>query len=72
MRPSRKENLSKSAENGKQDALGLGPATQIGGRLRAYYETLESEPVPDRLLDLLEQLDEAERQAGNGKGGKDE
>lgn len=29
----------------------------IGARLRSYYDTLLSEPVPDRILDLLLQLD---------------
>lgn len=31
---------------------------QIGVQLRAVYETLISEPVPDRFLKLLEELDQ--------------
>lgn len=29
----------------------------IGRRLKDYYETVASQPVPDRFLDLLKQLD---------------
>jgi hypothetical protein len=29
----------------------------IGGRLRAMYDSVLREPVPDRFLDLLRQLD---------------
>jgi hypothetical protein len=29
----------------------------IGNRLRAYYNTVAQEPVPDRFVELLEQLD---------------
>jgi len=31
--------------------------THIGGRLRAMYDTVLREPVPDRFLDLLRELD---------------
>ena len=42
----------------------LGPESEIGARLRALYSEVEKEPVPTELLDLLEQLGEAERRAG--------
>ncbi|WP_078707302.1 NepR family anti-sigma factor [Consotaella salsifontis] len=38
----------------------LGPNTAIGRRLKAYYEDVASEPVPDRFLSLLDALDAAE------------
>jgi len=31
--------------------------TAIGIRLRAYYDELARQPVPDRFVDLLKQLD---------------
>lgn len=31
----------------------------IGQRLRNYYEEVASEPIPDRFMDLLNQLDAA-------------
>lgn len=39
----------------------LAPGGRIGARLRALYAEIEREPIPDGLIDLLEQLDEAER-----------
>jgi len=32
----------------------------IGNRLRAYYDEMAKQPVPDRFLDLLKQLDDRE------------
>ncbi len=42
----------------------LGPDGEIGTRLRALYGEGEREPIPMKLIDLLEQLSEAERKAG--------
>lgn len=39
---------------------GLGSSSAIGKRLKAYYEDVASEPVPDRFLSLLDALDNAE------------
>ena len=39
----------------------LAPGGRIGARLRALYAEIEREPIPTGLIDLLEQLDEAER-----------
>lgn len=47
---------------------GLGPTSDIGARLRALFGAVQDEPVPDRLLDLLEKLDEAESKAPSTKG----
>jgi hypothetical protein len=40
------------------------PNGPVGRKLKSFYDVIETEPVPDRLLDLLEKLDEAERKAG--------
>jgi hypothetical protein len=42
---------------------GLGPNSDIGAKLRALYGAVQEEEVPERFLDLLEQLDRAERKA---------
>jgi len=42
---------------------GLGPNTDIGKKLRALYGAVQSEEIPSKLLDLLEQLDAAEQRA---------
>ncbi|WP_346910784.1 NepR family anti-sigma factor [uncultured Roseibium sp.] len=36
----------------------------ITQKLREYYDSVEDEGIPDRFLDLLEKLDEAEKKAG--------
>ncbi len=38
----------------------LGTNTEIGRKLRQYYDGLVSEDVPDRFAQLLQQLDEVE------------
>lgn len=49
---------------------GLGPTSDIGAKLRALYGAVQDEGIPEKLLDLLEKLDQAEQQsaAGAGKG----
>ncbi|WP_167591738.1 NepR family anti-sigma factor [Jiella endophytica] len=38
----------------------LGIGASIGKQLKAYYDDVASEPVPDRFLSLLDALDQAE------------
>lgn len=40
----------------------------IGARLRSYYDTLLSEPVPDRILELLMQLDAKDKNKNSSSG----
>jgi hypothetical protein len=42
---------------------GLGANSDIGVRLRALYASVQEEVIPDRLLDLLEKLDQVEEQS---------
>lgn len=47
-----------------------GDATsEISRKLRALYDSVQDEAIPDRFLDLLEKLDEVER-ADNRDSGK--
>lgn len=39
----------------------LGSNSEIGRKLKQYYDDLVSETVPDRFQDLLKQLEERER-----------
>jgi hypothetical protein len=41
----------------------LDPNNQIGVKLRSLYAAAQDETIPDRFLDLLEKLDQAERMA---------
>ncbi|WP_162243938.1 NepR family anti-sigma factor [Aurantimonas sp. Leaf443] len=50
-----------------EPGVDLGPNSAIGRRLKAYYDDVASEPVPDRFLSLLDALDAAEA-AGNDDG----
>ncbi|MBB4002460.1 MAG: NepR family anti-sigma factor [Aurantimonas endophytica] len=43
----------------------FGVQTAIGKRLKAYYDDVASEPVPDRFLSLLDALDAAESASKN-------
>lgn len=40
-----------------------GAYAEIPKKLKAYYDSLQDEAIPDRFLDLLEKLDRAERAA---------
>ncbi|WP_193227659.1 NepR family anti-sigma factor [Aureimonas psammosilenae] len=42
-------------------AADLGVNTAIGRKLKAFYDDVASEPVPDRFLSLLDALDQAEQ-----------
>jgi hypothetical protein len=37
---------------------------RIGAKLRAYYDELLNEPIPEKLIELLVKLDEKERKEG--------
>ncbi|WP_426229432.1 NepR family anti-sigma factor [Pararhizobium sp. DWP3-4] len=43
------------------------PNAQIASKLKALYNAVEQEPIPDLFLDLLEKLDQAE-QLGKTQG----
>lgn len=53
--------ISNSRRGGRDDDLG--PNSDIGTRLRALYGAVQEESIPSKLLDLLEQLDAAEKNA---------
>lgn len=40
-----------------------GAYSEIPKKLKAYYDSLQEEAIPDRFLDLLEKLDRAEQAA---------
>lgn len=41
----------------------LDPHGEIGSKLRALFAEVEKEPIPPKLIELLEKLAEAEKQA---------
>lgn len=48
----------------------LGPNSEIGRKLRAYYDELVSEEIPDRFSQLLRELETSEKPENGGKGAK--
>jgi hypothetical protein len=42
--------------------LDAGVEAHIGGLLKSMYDSVLQEPVPDRFLDLLQQIEEADAQ----------
>jgi hypothetical protein len=49
---------------------GLGPNSDIGNKLRALYGAVQEEGIPDKLLDLLDRLDEVERKSNTSSKGE--
>lgn len=51
-----------SNSRGRVDATSLDPRVQerIGRQLKAYYDDIVKQPVPQHLIDLIEQLEKAE------------
>ncbi len=41
----------------------------ISRQLRDFYDSVAEEPIPDRFIDLLEKLDQAEEQTSQKAGG---
>lgn len=54
--------------NRGQDPDPLGSNSEIGRKLKQYYDGLVSEDVPDRFADLLKQLEEREQDSPRGNG----
>lgn len=42
-------------------AMPVGAEAQIAQKLRSFYLSIQSEPIPQQFLDLLEKLDGAEK-----------
>lgn len=55
-----KKNSGFAAEGQPSSADLIGTNSEIGRKLRQYYDGLVAEEVPDRFAQLLQQLDKAE------------
>ncbi|WEX11782.1 NepR family anti-sigma factor [Chelativorans sp. AA-79] len=60
----------KLAKSRNGDKLGsgpdmLGPNSEIGRKLRQYYDELVSDEIPDRFSQLLNELQQEEQQPGS-------
>jgi hypothetical protein len=59
-----------SSPRPKRGDDGLGPTSDIGARLRALYGAVQDEAIPDKILDLLEQLDQVEGKSASASKGE--
>lgn len=50
-------------QRSSDDLKALDPESQISRKLRALYDSVQEETIPERFLDLLEKLDAAEEKA---------
>lgn len=60
--------LSSHLDGGKGTALGSDIQSKIGQHLRAMYDDVVRQGVPDRFMDLLAKLDKADEGSGGGGG----
>ncbi|GLK72295.1 hypothetical protein KHC23_15665 [Ancylobacter dichloromethanicus] len=62
--------LSPRLDGGKGTVLGNEIQAKIGQHLRAMYDDVVRQGVPDRFLDLLAKLDKTDEVPGEGGGRK--
>ena len=63
-----KSQASKSAAPGKQGGLNAEIQSRIGHQLRAMYDDVVKQGVPDRFADLIRKLDSGEAPGGDAEG----
>ena len=61
----------KAARDKSASADLLGPNSEIGRKLKQYYDELVSIDVPDRFADLLSKLEQAEPKGLADSGGSE-
>lgn len=49
----------------KEDSVDANVGVGISSQLKKFYSSIQEEEIPDRLLTLLEKLEEAERMAAS-------
>lgn len=65
--PKEKTDTASPSPGDARETGNLGSSSAIGKRLKAYYDDVAAEPVPDRFLSLLEALDTAEATSKSSK-----
>lgn len=63
--------MSKEAPKQRQRSNGspaLGTNSEIGRKLKQYYDELVTEEVPDRFADLLRELEASEQKSSTQEG----
>jgi hypothetical protein len=70
--PRPNDSHSKSRGGKDPECADPDPNRVISNKLKALYNSIQDEGIPDRFLDLLEKLDEAEKKAGAANRGSSE
>ena len=65
-----KDPKSKNATPGKQGGLNAEIQSRIGHQLRAMYDDVVRQGVPDRFADLIRKLDASEATSPSGNRGR--
>ena len=58
---------SGNGPTGPNKSDGLGTNSEIGRKLKQYYDELVTDEVPDKFVDLLKQLEARESDSGSAK-----
>jgi len=63
------QKFEKGRNSGKRGSVAdpLGPNSEIGRKLRQYYDELIAEDIPDRFSQLLSQLEQKEQPGSTAK-----
>jgi len=64
MNSDKSQNIREKRHDAKGD---LGVNSQIGRKLKQYYDDLVTDDVPDRFMDLLTRLDKGDSKPGEPK-----
>lgn len=62
-----KPNTHRGQEKRGKDSDPLGANSEIGRKLRQYYDDLITEDIPDRFSDLLNQLEQKSTETAGNK-----
>jgi hypothetical protein len=62
------DEMDEKSETGRRQGRPLDDlsSSHIGKRLRSMYDEVVREPVPDKFMNLLENLERAEKERSNG------
>ena len=59
----KKDDMNLAAQSQEVRPGSASPNASISRKLREFYDAVQEEGIPDRFLDLLERLDQAEKNA---------
>jgi len=61
--PRKKDDMNTAQASNFRPGGSMSPNASISRKLREFYDAVQEEGIPDRFMDLLERLEEAEKNA---------